>query len=176
MTLEQLIDEIHKYYQFDIRTKSRKREIVYAKKVFCKLGYEIGYTYDKVAAVLNANHDLALYHANSINDVEDRDKKIFDKIIDDFDLLVRKFNVRKKQRIIKGIEDNLEKQKIERSKDLITEINKVVINWDRPTIQEFIDTRLNVFNKAVINRVKPLKKAYVPGATILRKPKNTFLS
>jgi len=176
MTLEQLIDEIHNYYQFDIRTKSRKREIVYAKKVFCKLGYEIGYTYDKVAAMLNSNHDLALYHANSINDVEDRDKKIFDKIVDDFDLLVPKFNIRTKKRIIKGIEDNLEKQKIERSKDLITEINKVIINWDRPTIQEFIDTRLKIFNKAVNSRVKPQKKAYVPGATILRKPKNTFLS
>tara|TARA_R110002012_G_scaffold320567_1_gene544563 strand:- start:1666 stop:2196 length:531 start_codon:yes stop_codon:yes gene_type:complete len=176
MTLEQLIDEIHNYYKFDIRTKSRKREIVYAKKVFCKLGYEIGYTYDKVASILSSNHDLALYHANSINDVEDRDKKIFDKIVDDFDLLVPKFDVQKKRRIIKGIKENLDKQKIERSKDLIAEINQVVVNWDREVIQEFIDTRLNLFNKAVISRVKPKEKTYVPGATILRKPKNTFLS
>ena len=176
MTLEQLIDEIHSYYQFDIRTKSRKREIVYAKKVFCKLGYEIGYTYDRVAAMLNANHDLALYHANSINDVEDRDKKIFDKIVDDFDLLIPKFDVQKKRRIIKGIKENLEKQKIERSKDLIAEINQIVINWDREVIQEFIDTRLKVFNKGVSNRIKPKENTYVPGAKILRKAKNTFLS
>ena len=176
MTLEQLIDEIHNYYQFDIRTKSRKREIVYAKKVFCKLGYEIGYTYDKVASILNANHDLALYHANSINDIEDRDKKIFDKIVDDFDLLVPKFDVQKKRRIIKGIKENLDKQKIERSKDLIAEINQVVVNWDRDVIQEFIDTRLNLFNKAVSARVKPKEKSYIPGARILRKAKNTFLS
>jgi len=176
MTLEQLIDEIHNYYQFDIRTKSRKREIVYAKKVFCKLGYEIGYTYDKVASILNANHDLALYHANTINHIEDRDKKIFDKIVDDFDLLVPKFDVQKKRRIIKGIKENLDKQKIEMSKDLLAEINQVIVNWDREVIQEFIDTRLKLFNKLVSARVKPKEKSYIPGATILRKAKNTFLS
>tara|TARA_R110002020_G_scaffold305526_4_gene521328 strand:+ start:3660 stop:4190 length:531 start_codon:yes stop_codon:yes gene_type:complete len=176
MTLEQLIDELHNYYQFDIRTKSRKREIVYAKKVFCKLGYEIGHTYDKVSAMLNSNHDLALYHANSINDVEDRDKIIFDKIIDDFDLLIPKFNTQKKRRIIKGVKDNLEKQKIEQYKDLLSQINKIVINWDRATVIEFIETRLNVFNKAVNSRVKPKEQSHVPGAKILRKTKNTFLS
>ena len=173
MTLEQLIDELHNYYQFDIRTKSRKREIVYAKKVFCKLGYEIGHTYDKVSAMLNSNHDLALYHANSINDVEDRDKIIFDKIIDDFDLLIPKFNTQKKRRIIKGVKDNLEKQKIEQYKDLLSEINKRVAIKE---VIEFIETRINVFNKAVNSRVKPKEQSHVPGAKILRKTKNTFLS
>ncbi len=176
MTLDQLIEELHSYYKFNIKTKSRKREVVYAKKVFCKLGYEMGYTYDKVASVLNSNHDLALYHANSINNIEDRDKKIFDKIIDDFNLLIPKFDTEKKRRIIKGIKENLEKQKINRSKDLIAEINQIIMNWDREEIQEFIDTRLKIFNKALMARIKPKETIYIPGAKILRKHKNGFLS
>lgn len=176
MTLEQLKNELHNYYKFDIATKSRKREIVYAKKVFCKIGYELGYTYDKVAAVLNSNHDLALYHANSVNSIEDRDKMIFDKIIDDYSLFIKKFNAQKKRIIIKGIQDNLEKQKAEEYKDLITEINKTIINWDRNSIREFIDTRLKVFDKSLNNRIKPKELAKVPGAKIVRTVKNTLLS
>jgi hypothetical protein len=176
MTLEQLKDELHNYYQFDIATKSRKREIVYAKKVFCKIGYELGYTYDKVAAVLNSNHDLAIYHASTINSIEDRDKMIFDKIIDDYSLFIKKFNAQKKRIIIKGIQDNLEKQKSEEYKDLITEINKTIINWDRNSIREFIDTRLKVYDKALTNKIKQKEIAKVPGARLIRKVKNTLLS
>lgn len=176
MTLEQLKDELHNYYQFDIATKSRKREIVYAKKVFCKIGYELGYTYDKVAAVLNANHDLAIYHASTINCIEDRDKMIFDKIIDDYSLFIKKFNTQKKRIIIKGIQDNLEKQKSEEYKDLITEINKTIINWDRDSIRNFIDTRLKVYDKSLTNKIKQKEIAKVPGAKLIRKVKNTLLS
>jgi hypothetical protein len=176
MTLEQLKDELHNYYQFDIATKSRKREIVYAKKVFCKIGYELGYTYDKVAAVLNSNHDLAIYHASTINSIEDRDKMIFDKIIDDYSLFIKKFNAQKKRIIIKGIQDNLEKQKSEEYKDLITEINKTIINWDRNSIREFIDTRLKLYDKAITNKIKQKEIAKVPGARLIRKVKNTLLS
>tara|TARA_R100000654_G_scaffold71224_1_gene101971 strand:- start:1912 stop:2442 length:531 start_codon:yes stop_codon:yes gene_type:complete len=176
MTLEQLKNELHNYYQFDITSKSRKREIVYAKKVFCKIGYELGYTYDKVAKVLNSNHDLAIYHCSTINCIEDRDKMIFDKIIDDYGLFIPKFNAQKKRRIIKGIQDNLEKQKSEEYKDLITEINKTIINWDRNNIREFIDTRLKVYDKALNNKIKPKKINKVPGARLIRKVKNTLLS
>lgn len=176
MTLEQLQEELQKYYQFDISSKTRKREVVYAKKVFCKLGYEIGYTYDKVAQKLNSNHDLALYHANSINIIEDKDKRIFDKIIDDFNLLIPKFNVDKKRKLIKGIEDNLEKQKIIEKADLLNKINNVVVEWDRETIQEFIDTRLNIFDKSIKNRIKPKQIKKVAGAKLKRNVQNPVLS
>ena len=176
MTLEQLQEELQKYYQFDITSKTRKREVVYAKKVFCKIGYEIGYTYDKVAKKLNSNHDLALYHANSIDCVEDKDKRVFDKIIDDFSLLIPKFNVDKKRRLIKGVEDNLEKQKINEKADLLNKINNVVVEWDRETIQEFIDTRVKIFDKSIKNRIKPKEIKNIPGAKLERKVKNPVLS
>ena len=90
--------------------------------------------------------------------------------------LLKNLMLKKKRIIIKGIQDNLEKQKSEEYKDLITEINKTIINWDRNSIREFIDTRLKVYDKALTNKIKQKEIAKVPGARLIRKVKNTLLS
>ena len=46
----------------DIATKSRKQEVVYAKKIYYSIARKKGFTFEAIGSFINADHATALWH------------------------------------------------------------------------------------------------------------------
>ena len=173
MTLQQLKEELNKYYKFDISERNRQREYSYARKVYCRLARELGYTFQALGQEIGLKHDAALYHYRDFNVVSDMDKKIFNKTIRRLGLPIEQCAIKKK---IKPIADTLKNQNPKTYKEaLINELIDIVSKWEDNTLENFINTRLKVYNK-LIETTKPQKKVEeVKGATLNRPVKNPVL-
>ena len=64
-------------YGFNIANSKRKREYVYARKVFCRLGRDYHYTFSSIAEEINTTHCSALYHSNSFDVIDVFDMDIY---------------------------------------------------------------------------------------------------
>ena len=184
MTLEQLKQEVERRYGFEISGQTRKRKVVYARKVFCKLGRLMEYTFQDIGNTIGVNHCSALYHNNTFYSVESLDVKIYNKI--------KTYCTIKKKKNTKDIILILEereafyKSKIKKLNKKISElesqpssesqlISRRIDDWDFETKSEFINTRLVPFERLVKSRVMRKKPVVVEGAKIERRVKNPFL-
>jgi len=184
MTLEQLKQEVERRYGFEISGQTRKRNVVYARKVFCKLGRLMEYTFQDIGNTIGVNHCSALYHNNTFYSVESLDVKIYNKI-KTYCTIKKKKNTKD---IILILEEKEEfyKSKIKKLNKKISElesepssesqfISKRIDDWDFETKSEFINTRLVPFERLVKSRVMRKKPLAVEGAKIERRVKNPFL-
>ena len=73
-------------YGFDISSKSRKREIVYAKKIFCYLCKQYGYGPSVIGRTLGLQHDNVIYHIDTITSVTPINLHHYNCTIDYFNL------------------------------------------------------------------------------------------
>lgn len=97
MKLKDLKKELDKQYGFDIFSNTRERKYAYAKKVFCKIAYRF-HTLAFIGEFIGYKHENVLYHKNSINNIYDEDKKIFDKVVLKYDLDLPLFNDNNKKK------------------------------------------------------------------------------
>ncbi len=184
MTLEQLKQEVERRYGFEISGQTRKRNVVYARKVFCKLGRLMEYTFQDIGNTIGVNHCSALYHNNTFYSVESLDVKIYNKI-KTYCTIKKKKNTKD---IILILEEKEEfyKSKIKKLNKKISElesepssesqfISKRIDDWDFETKSEFINTRLVPFERLVKSRVMRKKPLAVEGAKIERRVANPFL-
>ena len=170
MTLQQLKEQLNKYYKFDIAERNRQREYSYARKVYCKLAREIGYTYQALGKEIGLKHDAALYHTKDFKVVAEQDKNIYNKIILENNLDVE---LCKTKKIPTFNPDTIKTKKPKTYKEaLINDLIDIVSKWEDNTLENFINTRLKVYNK-LIETTKPQKKIKeVKGATLNRPVKN----
>ena len=172
MRLDKLKLAVDKKFGLDISTRSRKRKYVYARKVFCKLARETGATFKAIGNEINTNHDLVLFHCNTIDVVEYQYKDKHDELIDELDLVFSKpFANIEKAKIKKQIAQTNTSETLKRIKC----ITDVISEWDIETVQEFKQTRLDPFNASLKHRVKPKQILEVKGAKINKKVKNPVL-
>ena len=172
MRLDKLKLAVDKKFGLDISTRSRKRKYVYARKVFCKLARETGATFKAIGNEINTNHDLVLFHCNTIDVVEYQYKDKHDELIDELDLVFSKpFANIEKAKIKKQIAQTNTSETLNRIKC----ITDVISEWDIETVQEFKQTRLDPFNASLKHRVKPKQILKVKGATLNNKVKNPVL-
>lgn len=181
MTLEQLKQEIEKRYGFEISGQTRKRKVVYARKVFCKLGRIMKYTFQDIGDTIGVNHCSALYHNNTFYCVEDSDNKIYNGILEDY------FDIEEEDNVViledKELEYKAKIKELERKisvleakpTSLSEDIIKKVDSWDFETKIEFVETRLSPFERLVKSRVKRKEPVAVQGAKIERRVNNPFL-
>ena len=181
MTLEQLKQEIEKRYGFEISGQTRKRKVVYARKVFCKLGRVMKYTFQDIGDTIGVNHCSALYHNNTFYSVEDSDNKIYNSILEDY------FEIEEDDNVViledKELEYKAKIKELERKisvleakpTSLSEDIIKKVDSWDFETKIEFVETRLSPFERLVKSRVKRKEPVVVQGAKIERRVNNPFL-
>jgi len=184
MTLEQLKQEVERRYGFEISGQTRKRKVVYARKVFCKLGRLMEYTFQDIGNTIGVNHCSALYHNNTFYSVEGLDVKIYNKI-KTYCNIKKKKNTKDIILILEERED-FYKSKINKLNKKISElesqtssesqlISKRIDDWDFETKSEFINTRLVPFERLVKSRVIRREPVKVQGAKIERRVKNPFL-
>ena len=172
MRLDKLKKAVDKKFGLDIATRSRKRKYVYARKVFCKLARETGATFKAIGNEINTNHDLVLFHCNTIDVIEYQYKDKHDELIDELDLIFSKpFANIEKTKIKKQIAQTNTSETLKRIKC----ITDVISEWDIETVQEFKQTRLDPFNASLKHRVKPKQILEVKGAKINNKVKNPVL-
>jgi len=172
MRLDKLKKAVDKKFSLDIATRSRKRKYVYARKVFCKLARETGATFKAIGNEINTNHDLVLFHCNTIDVIEYQYKDKHDELIDELNLVFSKpFANIEKAKIKKQIAQTNTNETLKRIKC----ITDVISEWDIETVQEFKQTRLDPFNASLKHRVKPKQILKVKGATLNNKVKNPVL-
>lgn len=90
MTSEQLKMFLDMAYGFDIGARNRKRAMVYAKKVHCKLCVDYGIGLTEAGAPINLAHDNVIYHNKTFDVVRPLDLHNYNAAIDYFNIPLRK--------------------------------------------------------------------------------------
>jgi len=172
MRLDTLKKAVSEKFEVDIAIKSRKRKYVYARKVFCKLARETGATFKAIGKEIDNKHDLVLFHCNTIDVIEYKDKDKHDELIDELGLVLCKpFGNIEKAKIKKEIQQTTNNETLKRIKS----VTDVISEWDIETLQEFKQTRLDPFNASLKTRVIPKTIKEVKGALLNNRVKNPVL-
>lgn len=172
MRLDTLKKAVSEKFEVDIAIKSRKRKYVYARKVFCKLARETGATFKAIGKEIDSKHDLVLFHCNTIDVIEYKDKDKHDELIDELDLVLCKpFGNIEKAKIKKRIQLTTNNETLKRIKS----VTDIISEWDIETLQEFKQTRLDPFNASLKTRIKPKTIKEVKGALLNNRVKNPVL-
>ncbi|MFT5875741.1 MAG: hypothetical protein ACI8WT_004737 [Clostridium sp.] len=86
MTLEELKFFLDKMYGFDLSIKTKKREKVYAKRVFINLAYNYGYEVQDIHPLMKLKHPVIKHHRSNFGTIMPIDLDMYNKCIDYFDL------------------------------------------------------------------------------------------
>lgn len=87
MTPEELKEIVNKKFNVDISSKSNKRHIVYAKKVYCHILRKLGYSYEHIIKTINMTaHRTAMHHVETINNIYKQHKILHNQIVIDYKL------------------------------------------------------------------------------------------
>lgn len=95
MTLEELNYVLKTMYGFDMWKKGRKRNYVYARKVYCQLAHKMGYGPTSIMRSINDTsfkHDIVLHHVKTFNVINEIDLYHYNACIDYFNLPINKIN------------------------------------------------------------------------------------
>ena len=93
MRLERIKVLVEEAYGFPIAAKNRKRNVVYARKVFCKIGREFGYKWQDIADHVGyPKHDLAIYAFKTFHAIEEYDMKLYERIVETIECYILEQN------------------------------------------------------------------------------------
>tara|TARA_R110002020_G_scaffold100855_5_gene238104 strand:- start:27550 stop:27951 length:402 start_codon:yes stop_codon:yes gene_type:complete len=82
-------------YDFKIWERGRKRDVIYARKVWCQLAHKMGFGPTAMMRAVNNNafkHDIMLHHKKTFSVVNTIDLHHYNACIDYFNLPVNKIN------------------------------------------------------------------------------------
>ena len=153
--VESIKELVESFYGFDLNSKRRHRELVYAKRVFSKICRDNGYIYREIAKALDCEHANVINHINSFGTVDNIDLRIYNKInkvilntdLADTDSLNFKA-------LIYDYEAKIDKLEARLSLKDVTEENgeiKSILLWDKAVIDDFVATRLKPYK--LINKL-----------------------
>jgi len=106
MNSKDLLKSIQKFSGVNLKkTKSRKRNIVEARQLYCKLMRDVGYTYEAIGETINIGHATVLYHCRNYEyirkaspELKDLEKNVLNDLSDDDnDTILEKINYFKKE-------------------------------------------------------------------------------
>jgi hypothetical protein len=171
MTLQKLKEKFDSIYGFDLADRSRKREMVDARRVYCKIAFSLKYNLRQIGESIDRKHCNIIHLLDTVDQATDFHKNVHDSIVKEYGFLTGAFNIDK----AKAFEAKLLKEKGQKTASLIKEINNTLINWDIDSLNNFLQTRVKPYNK-LIETTKPQKKVEeVKGAKLNRPVKNPLL-
>lgn len=166
MTIIQVKELLNRTYGFDIATKGRKREYVYARRVFSKLARDFGYTFQEVGDVIDCNHATIVHHIKMFSTVTDLDLRVYDKITD---ILNSSKRLRPERNLDDTISNSVYIERIEELEAMVVDLKmeesiddddmsdeelenittllSIASSWDSETLKTFIETRLLPFDR-----------------------------
>lgn len=134
------LDKIKKYLDekagMDISQKTRRRDVVYYKKVYCKICQLLGYTLTETGKKVNLTHDNVIYHCKTCNFIYDRHRITFNELLHKYGLGEEFIMEVKKSKSLKY------NKKLDYVKTLLMDLDDINLDF-------FIDYRLKPFLKTV---------------------------
>lgn len=92
ISIHKIRDFIELSYGIDLKLRTRKRTYAYARKVFCRIGYELGFGQTELAQFIGIKeNDMVLYHSSTFHMIKPLDLMIYNKCIDKFNLPLQKY-------------------------------------------------------------------------------------
>jgi len=171
MTLQELKKHLENIYGFNLADRSRKRELVDARRIFSKIGFSLGYNLREIGEQIDRKHCNVIHLLDTVNLTTTTHKIIHDNLVKEYGLLSRLFNVND----VKQIQAQAARQRDDESLKVIKQITNTLMNWDTNSLNNFLQTRVKVYDK-LIKTTKPQKPIQkVKGATLKRPVKNTLL-
>lgn len=166
--LKQTFDEI---YGFDLANRSRKREMVDARRIYSKIAYSLGYNLRQIGESIDRKHCNIIHLLDTADLVTDFHKKVHDKLVKEYGFLTQLYFIDSIQKIELAAAQTKNKETL----NVIQEINKTLTKWDTDSLNNFLETRVKVYDK-LIKATKPQKQPQkVKGATLNRPVKNPVL-
>ena len=140
MKLETLKKIVNEKAGVNIDSKRRNRHIMYSKKIFIKLAYDISVknTFQKIADELGLTHATCIKHYNTVDEVYDKYKILHNEIIKENKFNVSLFEVNENTQEIKVEQSNIKNKAIRNDFNALYELND-------SDVSEFIETRLKPF-------------------------------
>ncbi len=121
-TLKELADKVNDVFECDIREKTRKRNTIYAKKVYYRLAKRKfpKKILDALGSEIGQNHCMALHHLNNFDCIYDSHKKIYLQIAESIGLDWEDIGVylTQEQIVISEINKHINKFSLNELKDL----------------------------------------------------------
>lgn len=81
--LIELKGTVNRYFKCDITSKSQKRHIVYARKVYCKLAKELypNFSYGQIGLIVNRDHATVYVSIQTFHTVYDYHKEGYENLL-----------------------------------------------------------------------------------------------
>lgn len=146
--LIELRDKINKQFKIEIQSKSRQQPVVFGRKLYARLGRELGFTLVEMGKNVNLDHPTILHHCNTFNVVDKNYKVMYNSLANYYGLNVLE------PKEIKPTNNN----------NILNEINIIVSQWDDATLNDFLENRLKVYAKTVDSRIMPKEIQEIKGA------------
>ena len=163
--IEKIKELVESFYKLDLTNKTRKREYVYARKVFYKICIDNGYTFASVGESIGFDHCSALHNYKSFHVVDERDAKIYQKCRDilnmtnddDYEYVMSNKqtikNVKNEYRVKELEKENkILRSKIESFEDAMPIIDEFY-GWDASDRYDFIEYRLKPYAKLIQKKI-----------------------
>ena len=156
MDITQLKGLLDQTYGFDISSKTRAREYVYARRVFSKVSRDFGYTFGEIGIAIGCNHATIIHHVKSFDTVHDTDKDIYRKvsiILKSSDRLNPYKNLQEPTDVSVYLDRISELEAMVMEKDFTVEqdsmcrLIEIASSWDEDSLENFIETRVVPFDK-----------------------------
>jgi len=174
ITLNELKDQLNTKYGFDIGRRSRKRNISYAKKVFCVIARKLNYGWQEIGDTIGIAHEVAYYHSRSFIVVNAIDRRFHDEVVYENNLLIELKEVKKVEEVPEVAQESVRFVSDE-VKLIVSQINDTLFNWDVNTLNDFIDNRLKPYDRLASVKVSPKEVTSIIGASISGRVSNPFL-
>ena len=160
MKLTELRDIINNKFDVTIEIPTRKRHVVYAKKVYCTLAKSLNkYSLEKIGDCMNMPHDNVIYHISTVSKIYELHKIGFNEIVKDYNLNIDLMKV-KEDKPVEIIVDDFNK--------IPTYILKHLKEYNHTELSELYETRLKPFKMMLDTRRKHKQIKHIIGARLKR--------
>ena len=168
--LSRIKDLVEAMYGFSLFKGSRKRKVIYARKVYVKLAKDHNHTYESIGNTIGYSHALIMHHYNSFNVVLDVDMVIYNRFlnvykvipkISDKELLSIPFNEETEEVMVRAEYEILIeelKNKIDtlesdaKRLEVFAPMLKLCTGWSKSDRLDFIQYRMKPYSDSIKNK------------------------
>ncbi len=79
--LKKIINKVQEVTGVDIRTRSRKQNIVYAKKIYFHIARQKGYTFQEIGKEIKADHATVIWHCQDTPHLLKQDERFMNNYL-----------------------------------------------------------------------------------------------
>jgi hypothetical protein len=158
--LKEIANKINKRFHVDIRSKSRKQDVVFARKVFCKITRDLLYSYEVIGNEINTTHATAVYHANTVDLCLKEHSNYYKQLRYEYGL--------DEIGVYKEMVEEIETYKFHQLNERYRELLIMLDILSEEDLKRFIESRAKPFINVIRSEVRPKKIKEVKGAAIIR--------